>query len=132
MNIILFDYDSSHDPSAPFVEIEINGYDPQKGTRTLWAMVDSGADATMIPLRTLKSIGAQYQERRFMSGVTSERTSVNIYNVSIKILPNGYLAGGVKVVARPDSNEALVGRDVLNQLEITLNGPGESIIIRND
>ena len=67
-----------------------------------------------------------------MSGITSHRMKVDLFTVSIKLLSNGPILTGIDVVGNTWSNEAVLGRDVLNQLEITLNGPGESTIIRND
>ena len=60
MSVITFDYDPTYYPAAPVVEIEVDGYDDDLGRRTLWAIVDSGADASMIPLSILEAIGATY------------------------------------------------------------------------
>jgi len=132
MNILLFDYDFTYKPSAPFAEIEISSYSQNKETCQLWAMIDSGADATIVPIGVLKRIGAQYKESRYMSGTAHGRLLVDLYLISVKILSNGPLLNGIKAVGHPSLNEVVLGRDVLNQLEITLNGPGESVIIRND
>ncbi len=120
MNVITFDYDSTYDPAAPFVDIEVDGYDDSLGKRTLWAMVDSGADATMIPLPILESIGATYKESMWMRGTAGGRIEVDLYLIAIRIGSN--LIRGLHVIGIPDSNEAIIGRDVLNQLVVTLNG----------
>ena len=58
MNMPTFDYDTSYAPPAPVIEIEIGGYNQLFGKATLWAMVDSGADASMIPISFLDAVGA--------------------------------------------------------------------------
>ena len=113
MNTSTFDYDTSYAPPAPIIEIEIDGYNQLFGKATLWAMVDSGADASMIPISFLDAVGATYKETLWMRSVTGDRTKVDLYLVSVQI--GSYLIRGVHVVAAPKNTEAIIGRDVLNQ-----------------
>ncbi len=92
-------------------------------------MIDSGADATMIPLNFLKAIGAAYKETMWMRGVAGERIEVDLYLVAIQI--GSHLIRGLHVVAAPAGNEAVIGRDVLNQLVITLDGPAEMTTVQS-
>jgi hypothetical protein len=120
MNVITFEYNSAYSPTAPFVDIEVDGYNEALGKRTLSAMVDSGADATMLPLSILEAIGAFYKDSMWMRGSTGGRIEVDLYLVAIRIGSN--LIRGLHVVGIPNSNETIIGRDVLNQLIVTLNG----------
>ncbi len=120
MTRIAFDYDTTYAPPAPVVEIEVNGYHPTLGTRTLHAMLDTGADASMLPVDVLNSIGAMYKESAWMRGPTEGRQQVDLYLVSIQI--GSDILRGLHVIAAPNSAEAIVGRDALNQLVVTLNG----------
>jgi len=65
----------------------------------------------------------------WMRGVTGGRVEVDRYLVAIHIGSN--LIRGLHVVAAPVSNEAVIGRDVLNQLVVTLDGPAEVTEVRN-
>ena len=121
MSAITFDYDSIYYPAAPVIEIEVDGYDDNLGRRTLRAMVDSGGDASMIPLSILEAIGATYKESTWMRGTAGGRIEVDLYLVAIQI--GTELVYGLHVVSSPSTKEAVVGRDVLNQLIVTLNGP---------
>lgn len=123
MKVITFAYDLAYAPPAPIIEIEVDGYQESLGKRRLWAMVDSGADATMIPLRILEAIGATYKETLWMHGVARGRVEVDLYLVAIRIGSN--LIRGLHVVAASVSDEAVIGRDALNQLVVTLDGPAE-------
>lgn len=127
MNRMAFDYDTSYVPSAPVVEIEIDGYDKEIGKQRLRVMIDSGADVTLIPLFILETVGATYKETRWMRGVTGERIEVDLYLTGLEI--GTQLINGVAVVGTPATMDAVIGRDVLNQLVITLDGPGETAAV---
>ncbi len=75
-----------------------------------------------MPLNILERIAAPNTDRRnfYLRGITGERKRVDIYSVTfyLGILP----IFGVRAVAL-ESSEAIIGRDVLNQLEICLIGP---------
>jgi predicted aspartyl protease len=129
MTAAVFDYDSTYQPPAPIVEIEIDGYHASFGSRRLWAMVDSGADATMIPLEFLNVVGATYQETLWMHSVSGVRIEVDLYLVAVRIGAN--LVRGVHVVAVPAGSEALIGRDVLNLLVLTLDGPAAIVSVQD-
>lgn len=124
MNVLSFEYDTSYYPAAPFADIEVNGYDDSLGTRSMWAMIDSGADASVIPIRILNVIGADYKETSWMRGTAGGRVEVDLYLVAIRIGSN--LINGLHVIGSPNQNEAIIGRDVLNRLVVTLNGHAET------
>jgi predicted aspartyl protease len=125
MNVLTFDYDTSYAPPAPVIEID--GYNRLFGKAALRAMVDSGADASLIPLEVLDAVGATYKETAWMRSVAGDRSRVDLYLVGVEIRP--HLIRGLHVVAAPNNTEAIIGRDVLNQLVLTLDGPGEVVTI---
>lgn len=116
----LFAYDPSYDPAAPVIEI---GAGPSDGTPPrlkVMALLDTGADATMIPKNILNAAGARYVQRRGMRGVTGVREVVNLHLVTIHI--GEHTIHGIRAVASSLNAEVIVGRDVLNNLTITLHG----------
>jgi predicted aspartyl protease len=119
MNVYAYDYDFSYSPSAPVVTIEV-GSDLSDARVTLVAFIDSGADATMLPFEVLQQLQAEEVETRYLRTVTGKRTAVDLYRVSIRVGP--YNFGSVRVVATEIETEIILGRDVLNQLVVTLNG----------
>ena len=128
MKIISFEYDTDYEPSAPFVEIEVDGYDQRLGRQTIKAMLDSGADASFIPVPLLNSVGASYKETRWMRGAIGTRTEVDLYLVAIRI--GTTWVRGLHVIGAPATDEAVIGRDVLNELVVTLNGPAQATEIQ--
>ena len=118
--IDMHDYDSTHDPSMPVLEIGLSrSQDVQPQTKVI-ALVDSGSDATTIPLKILKKIKAKRRGERYMVGVTGARRLVRLYLVTVYI--GDYAVYGIEAAENTVNQETLLGRDILNQLEVTLNG----------
>lgn len=114
-------YDNEqYDPAAPVVEIGVAKPGSSEPAIHLMALIDSGADATMLPIDALQAAGGRYVERRHMRGVTDRPIVVETYLAKLFIGP--FVFPGVEVVAMTPNSEALIGRDVLNQMMVTLNG----------
>ncbi len=112
-------YNTMYDPPAPICDITL---ETVEGARvTLAALIDTGADATLIPIPHLLGIGAR---RVFEMGLRSqwgERRIVYLYLVDVYI--SGVTLPGVYVVGDDRGDEVILGRDVLNRLRVTLDGP---------
>jgi len=114
-------------PAAPV--LEITALTPDRVRRkTLLALVDSGADCTVLPEDLLADIGAFPFRTRRVKGVTAkppeewEEWNVYLLFVEVEGAPVGDL---IEVAADPRGDEALIGRDVLNRLVLELNGPAQ-------
>jgi len=85
--------------------------------------VDTGADATIVPIRYLRRIGAR---RAFEAGPRSqwgEGRTVFLYLVDLMI---GELTlSGIYVVGDELGDETVLSRNVLNPLRLLLDGPHE-------
>lgn len=115
-----FAYATAYDPPAPVCEVTLLPPAASQGIKST-ALLDTGADVTLVPLQHLVTIGAQ---RVFEAGLRSqwgERRNVFLYLVDVQIgevkLP------GIYVVGDDLGAEVVIGRDVLNRLRLTLNGP---------
>jgi len=121
MDILTFPYNPAYVPSAPEIECELSRTGRARGTVRLTALVDSGADGTFLPISVLDRIQARYVGQARLQRGQSESEIVDVYMVNLAIGDKTLPA--VQVVATPDDAEPLIGRNVLNQLVITLNGP---------
>ena len=121
---IRFYYDNNFIPAMPVADIVLQH---QGKTTRLRALIDSGADGTMIPRRNLRSINAPYQDQLVMRGVTGERETVDCYLTTVII--GSYVSYGIQAVAIGDHGEAIIGRDVLNNLVVTLDGLAQEVEI---
>ena len=93
-------------------------------TNTWLALIDSGADATAIPINYLEQIGALPVENRWLRSATGERHLVQLYEVYLQI--GGY-GQYVFVVGDTFSDEATIGRDILNHYVVKLDGPASVV-----
>jgi predicted aspartyl protease len=126
MPVHSFDYDTDYPgPAIPVVELGIKGGNGQ--TEIVTAFVDSGADATLIPPSLLRKVEARKLDTRWARNVSGIRYRVSMYRVTLVIGSLDFY--GIEAIANNQTNEVIVGRDVLNQLVVTLNGlAGETIV----
>ena len=78
-------YDNSYEPAAPIAHIGLSPSGEAVARQELTALVDSGADATMIPVNILTTAGARYVAQRQMRGVVGESVKVNLYLTAVHI-----------------------------------------------
>ncbi len=117
-------YDSdNYYPAMPVIKIGLISSGSGEQAVALVAVIDSGADATMLPIDALESADALHYQLRGMRGMTGQPITVDTYHIIIRVGP--YTIPGIKAVAMRAGSEAILGRDVLNQLELTLNGPAQ-------
>lgn len=112
-----FGYDTRRDPPAPVLPIRI-GKPGTEPTLALIALVDSGADSTVIPSDVAKRLGLPVVEQIKVTGVggVTQRASMHAAEVDT----TGF-RGLIRVIGL--GQEALLGRDLLNQWVVTLRGP---------
>jgi predicted aspartyl protease len=124
---VQFDYDRSYLPSAPVIILTVDGYSDSAEPATVRTMIDSGADGTMLPTAVLEKIEASYVDSVRMIGVTGTIEQRDRYRVRLQI--GEIVVKGIDAVAIASEDEGLIGRDVLNQLIVTLNGLAAEITI---
>lgn len=114
-------YDNqNYNPAAPVVEIGIAKSGQQTPTTQVAALIDSGADAIMLPINVLQAINARYSMTRQMRGIGDHPLVVEMYLVTLFV--GEFAFPGIEVIAASENSEALIGRDILNQMIVTLNG----------
>jgi predicted aspartyl protease len=119
MNVYTYDYDLTYIPSAPVVEIRItNGQTEPTIVRT--ALIDTGADATMIPISVMDQLNIAPIDSRLLRTVTGMRSVVDLYPVVVEIGP--FRFPNLKVIATNRDSEIIVGRDILEHLIVILDG----------
>lgn len=116
-------YDAGYYPAAPALTVGIGSPKGKVARREVTALVDTGADVTMIPLSILRSSGGRIQQKGRLRGILGEPVIVNRYLITVYVA--GYAIRGIQAVALEDNYDSILGRDVLNQLELTLNGPAQ-------
>lgn len=119
--IYTYAYDSTYPgPAMPVIEVQINQIGQDSNPVEIKALVDSGADGSIIPFRYLQQIHAHRVDQRRMRGISGISYAVDIYEIRVRL--GNILLPKVYAVANRANDETILGRDVLNQLIVTLNG----------
>lgn len=118
-----FLYSPAYSPPAPVVTVALFNGDESAREISVEALLDSGADGTIVPLQYLRQLAAPYLESRRMRTVSGEISWVDLYAVSLRI--SSHVLHGISAVGSARGTEILIGRDILNQLVVTLDGPAE-------
>jgi predicted aspartyl protease len=116
----LYDYSVAHTPSAPVCEVYlgVGGGVPNFGPHL--AIIDTGADISVIPLGYLRQVGAQQVGLDRARSIWGDARTVSVYAVSMRIEHLQLLA--LRVLADEQSDEIVLGRTVLNRLKLVLDG----------
>ena len=109
-------------PPAPAAEIWLARPLGTLEIGPLPALLDTGADASLIPLTYLQRLRLKPIRRKSLRSQWGEKRNVGIYRIEMRIGDNLHLPW-VEVVGDELGDEVLLGRNVLNQLRIVLNGP---------
>lgn len=118
-------YSRNYYPPAPVIEVMFVTAAENLRVGPLPALVDSGADGTIVPVNYLNDIHAPSTIEMSIRSQWGERHRVLLYLVDVQI--GDLTLPGIEVVGDEISDEVVIGRDVLNRLQVLLDGPRETI-----
>jgi predicted aspartyl protease len=122
-----FGYDESYFPPAPSLEISLAVPDEAFSIGPLQALVDTGTDVSLVPASFIAQLNIQVDNRKYLRSQWGERRVVDTYFLDVGI--DGLRLPAIEIVADPLTEEVIVGRNILNKLVITLNGPAQALEI---
>lgn len=122
-----FPYRADYDPPIPALPVRLHSPVTDKFVGPEAALVDTGSDATMVPLRVLLAIGAEETAPGWLVTVTGERQAVALYFVDIYLEQD--IAPGIRVVADQEGDDIVLGRDFLNRFSLFLDGPLKQLTV---
>lgn len=120
-------YDSRYHPPMPVVEVALGTSGGEFPLGPLPSVIDTGADITIVPREYLMRLNAPVVASGYLRSPWGGRHSVKIYEVNVRI--GGHDLYDVEVAGEPDGREVLLGRNLLNQLDLQLDGPNETVIV---
>jgi len=121
-----FAYLSSYDPPLPIIELVIANPSNQSVTTEVF-IVDSGSDMTCIKDDIIGLLKLEFFGYATVAGDTGEEDDYQTAIVRIET-PFG-VHELTEVVIDSNTNENLLGRDVLNRWKVTLDGPNQQMTI---
>lgn len=121
-------YNKSYTPPFPTLSIVLGEGSSRVGP--VPALIDSGADATLVPIDLLKRIGVGEGEEVTIRSHFGERQAALLFLVPLAI--EGTNLVGLYVVGNELTDEIILGRNVLNKLALFLDGPTQQTDLLDD
>ena len=118
-----FAYDQSCEPPAPVLPLRLTAPGGEMAV-LLVAMVDTGADCSLIPARVARDLRLPAVDRALLEGVGGRAGLATVHAASVELPGLRCLA---QVVAH--GSEALIGRDLLRRLVLRLDGPADELTL---
>jgi hypothetical protein len=122
---VTFNY-AAEIPPAPYVLVTVARLDGSI-VADLPAKIDSGAARTVIPTSVAEHLKLDAVDRLEFEGLGGQRVSLSIFRLLLTICGCPTLA--VNAAGSDGEPYILLGRDVLNQFRIVLDGPNGKLII---
>jgi predicted aspartyl protease len=123
----VFRYDTTIKPPTAFVQVTL--FDPVTGISAQQpGKLDTGARITVLPESIVTALRLKSISEGHVTGFDGKGTSRPLYYIAMEIA--GYNIPLVEVTAAQRS-DVLLGRDVLNQFILTLNGKALTFDLRD-
>ncbi len=116
-------YDSSFAPPAPILDIRAQNPDLPDREVSVSAQLDTAADLSGVPFTLVSALGLARGDVTTIAGYDGKPNRTVVYLVNLEV--SGYRFEQVRCIPIPDS-VFLLGRNVLNQLNITLRGKDQA------
>lgn len=118
--------------SPPSPSVLLNLTHPVTGQRVedVPAIVDAGADQTVIPERLILELGLIQLDQQLVRGFDGSPRLLPTFltRIQVRDLPRFDL----EIIASPAIENAILGRDVLNRYKVVLDGPGQVMTISDE
>lgn len=120
--MIRYGYFRGFTPPAPFVYVTLQN--PFTGARegNAPAQLDTAADRTLLPETLVRKLGLPVVDSLRIGGVGGIEQDMPLHPVLLGVHDLPFLR--VRVVSSPGESWVLLGRDVLNEYRMLLDGPG--------
>jgi hypothetical protein len=118
-----FPFNSRDIPPMPVLEVVFISSEFGHTSDVLIATIDTGADASFVPVELLEQIYAPVGKARYAKSLWGERQEFTTFVVDVRI--GDITFPGVQVVGY-DGDAIIIGRDILNKLRLLLDGPAQT------
>lgn len=125
--MISYRYNHQMSPPAPFVHVTLRHPDGSKQVDLVPAQLDTAADRTAIPDALAAGLGLVHIRDLPLGGFGGHRTTVPTYFVELSV--HNFPFRDREVCAIGGEPYVILGRDVLNDHRIVLDGPTLSLDI---
>ncbi len=127
--MIQLPYQTDIYPPAPALDIEVTLPTDSDWHGPFSALVDTGADMTVIPEYLLARLRFPSSRVAYLSTQWDQSPQMHIVQADIRVV--GLIFPGVDIALDPEGDEIVLGRNLLNYLDIRLQGPKQRLHILN-
>ncbi|MBI5653228.1 MAG: retroviral-like aspartic protease family protein [Chloroflexi bacterium] len=117
-------YSRAYSPAISTLEIYLSLPSESPLAGPLIAIVDTGADGTLVPAKTLVPFQSAETDRTWIVSQWGERQLARSYMLDLHI--GDLRLPAMRVVSDDRGNEVILGRDILNKLRLLLDGPAQT------
>ena len=117
--------DTAYMPAAPVVPVAIAAADRDPTIGPVMALVDTGADGTLIPADLITRLGVPVEYNTNVRGHVSAATQRAAVHV-VDLLIGDARVPAIEVVSDEWGSDVILGRNVLNRFQIHLDGPAQT------
>ncbi len=117
-------YDTAYQPAFPVVQVVLENVEEERRTEPVPALLDTGSDGTLVPIAYLRRILATVLTNTRIRSHWGEWRPVQLFVVDVII--DELRLPGIFVVGDEQGDEIVLGRDVLNRLQLLLDGPAQT------
>lgn len=122
-----YSYATEFHPPAPFVQVTLRNPTTGEQRQGIPAQLDTAADRTLLPEAVALSLHLNRIGETLIGGFGGTVTVVPLYGVLLGV--HTFPPRLIEVLAHPEEQWVLLGRDVLNQLRSLLDGPATALEI---
>ena len=116
----MYPYDTSFTPPAPVLPVQIGSAQSPGEMRRTTAQLDTGADISGVPITLLSELGIEPYRSVEVQDFDGDVKQVRTFLIQLEL--DRFRFRRLEVVAL-DAPRALLGRDVLNNFYLALDGP---------
>ena len=119
--MIRYRYNRQIAPPAPFIHVTLRCVETDKEINELPAQLDTAADRTVLPGNCVEELGLLPLDELPIEGFGGQVFLLRTYRVQLSIHQS--LPVMIEAIAHAQEPFVLLGRDVLNQYRLLLDGP---------
>ena len=121
-------YNSRFFPSAPVIDVVIeNPVFPNKRL-PIQGIIDTGADITAIPVSVVRRLGIQVSRRMSVAGLNGKTETIPTYIANLRVADLSFER--IQIIEWPGT-EVVLGREILNNFELFLDGKNRRFEIKD-
>lgn len=123
--IATYKYRSEFDPPAPVIAVRIAHFATGVAVDDFPAQIDHGADRSVIPASLVDALELVPLDRITVRGFLGKPEEMSRY--AVQVTPKGLRPVEVTVLTSMEEQVIILGRDVLNQFRVVLDGPNQTV-----